>query len=372
MPPSAKRTGLLEWYLPSHAEIRWYLSYIRLFGRHPTDRMPKDLPQRLDGFRAHIIERERMRMRIPSIDRLRTWSGQYANAADSLAQKALEVRQEAADIEARTGWTRLLKSGLRRRKARRMERKARSLDRWALDHAQLADSMELEGAPVSESEEAEVFCVNLSTIGFDSSRWAARSGQGNARAAEIEWRSVTQTLERLALRRTQIAQSQSPSMTSLWRFWVPNPSLVRDEQGISELIRKAANRAHEEPIHIDGDYWAFKDHIYVIRSDQVGLYSHEELKLSVFEAFDRERRSFERIRNKMAGSAGGARSRPRIPEQIRVEIWRRDGGKCARCGSRENLEYDHIVPISQGGGNTVRNIELLCQQCNRSKGSDIT
>lgn len=62
-------------------------------------------------------------------------------------------------------------------------------------------------------------------------------------------------------------------------------------------------------------------------------------------------------------------SRPRIPEEIRVKVWRRDGGECARCGSRENLEFDHIVPISKGGSNTTRNIELLCEKCNRSKGN---
>ena len=62
-------------------------------------------------------------------------------------------------------------------------------------------------------------------------------------------------------------------------------------------------------------------------------------------------------------------SRPRIPEEIRVNVWRRDGGECARCGSRENLEFDHIVPISKGGSNTTRNIELLCEKCNRSKGN---
>ncbi len=63
--------------------------------------------------------------------------------------------------------------------------------------------------------------------------------------------------------------------------------------------------------------------------------------------------------------------RTRIPEQVRIEVWRRDGGQCARCGSREKLEYDHIVPISRGGSNTARNIELLCESCNRSKGANI-
>jgi 5-methylcytosine-specific restriction endonuclease McrA len=60
-------------------------------------------------------------------------------------------------------------------------------------------------------------------------------------------------------------------------------------------------------------------------------------------------------------------SRDAIPSAIRREVWRRDEGKCKKCGSRVNLEYDHIIPVSRGGSNTARNIELLCETCNRSK-----
>ena len=59
--------------------------------------------------------------------------------------------------------------------------------------------------------------------------------------------------------------------------------------------------------------------------------------------------------------------RQAIPSEVRREVWRRDEGKCVKCGSRENLEYDHIIPVIKGGGNTARNIELLCESCNRAK-----
>ncbi|NNM87114.1 MAG: AAA family ATPase [Phycisphaerae bacterium] len=61
------------------------------------------------------------------------------------------------------------------------------------------------------------------------------------------------------------------------------------------------------------------------------------------------------------------RGREAIPSAVRREVWRRDGGKCAQFGGRENLEYDHIIPVSKGGSNTARNIELLCEKCNRAK-----
>jgi hypothetical protein len=63
--------------------------------------------------------------------------------------------------------------------------------------------------------------------------------------------------------------------------------------------------------------------------------------------------------------------RSQIPEQVRSEVWRRDAGKCSKCGVRENLEFDHIIPFSRGGSSTVRNLELLCENCNRKKSNRI-
>ena len=60
-----------------------------------------------------------------------------------------------------------------------------------------------------------------------------------------------------------------------------------------------------------------------------------------------------------------------IPFEVRIKVWRRDNGKCVKCGSRQNLEFDHIIPVSKGGSNTARNVELLCENCNRLKSDSI-
>jgi len=60
-----------------------------------------------------------------------------------------------------------------------------------------------------------------------------------------------------------------------------------------------------------------------------------------------------------------------IPADVMMFVWQRDKGRCVKCGGQEKLEYDHIIPISKGGSNTERNIQLLCEHCNRSKGANI-
>ncbi len=63
--------------------------------------------------------------------------------------------------------------------------------------------------------------------------------------------------------------------------------------------------------------------------------------------------------------------REAIPRVVQREVWQRDGGRCVECGMKEKLCFDHIVPFSRGGSNTVRNIQLLCERCNLSKGNRI-
>jgi len=60
-----------------------------------------------------------------------------------------------------------------------------------------------------------------------------------------------------------------------------------------------------------------------------------------------------------------------IPQEIMDKVWNRDGGACVSCGSREDLEFDHIIPHSKGGATTYRNLQLLCQKCNREKTNKI-
>ncbi len=38
-----------------------------------------------------------------------------------------------------------------------------------------------------------------------------------------------------------------------------------------------------------------------------------------------------------------------IPTSVKIEVWKRDGGKCVTCGATDELHFDHILPYSKGG-----------------------
>jgi 5-methylcytosine-specific restriction protein A len=53
-----------------------------------------------------------------------------------------------------------------------------------------------------------------------------------------------------------------------------------------------------------------------------------------------------------------------IPPRVKVRIFERAGGKCAKCerpiAGSVRPAYDHIVPLIAGGGNRESNLQLLC------------
>jgi hypothetical protein len=67
----------------------------------------------------------------------------------------------------------------------------------------------------------------------------------------------------------------------------------------------------------------------------------------------------------------GERHKRRIPQDVKIAVSARDGGRCRQCGSTQQLHFDHVIPVSRGGANTVANIQLLCGPCNRAKAAKV-
>jgi hypothetical protein len=57
-----------------------------------------------------------------------------------------------------------------------------------------------------------------------------------------------------------------------------------------------------------------------------------------------------------------------IPSWVKLEVWKRDQGRCRKCGSNAGLHFDHIIPYSKGGSSKdPANIQILCGRHNLAK-----
>jgi 5-methylcytosine-specific restriction endonuclease McrA len=115
-------------------------------------------------------------------------------------------------------------------------------------------------------------------------------------------------------------------------------------------------------------YWLFQDEFYW---EDEG-YSELEVKALILERQTQKDRRVQRAVALMQQTeAMDTPARAAIPDEVKVFVWNRDGGRCVKCGSNQRLEFDHVIPVVLGGANTARNLQLLCETCNRSKGAAI-
>jgi hypothetical protein len=156
----------------------------------------------------------------------------------------------------------------------------------------------------------------------------------------------------------------------------PDSSWPRSQVYWSELVADDAiwRRADSDPVKLafpwlprsDQNFWLYKDTQFKV-TGCAGL-REDEIGLLIRDTLDSERRKIERLRGRYDGKTF---RRERISDAVRIFVWQRDGGACAKCGKNQNLEFDHIIPVSQGGSSTARNVQLLCEICNRVKSDQI-
>jgi SAD/SRA domain/HNH endonuclease len=61
-----------------------------------------------------------------------------------------------------------------------------------------------------------------------------------------------------------------------------------------------------------------------------------------------------------------------IPSWVKLEVWKRDKGRCTKCGTNSGLHFDHIIPYSKGGSSKdTKNIQILCGRHNIAKRDQI-
>ena len=120
--------------------------------------------------------------------------------------------------------------------------------------------------------------------------------------------------------------------------------------------------------------WLFRNRLYATeRNPRPSEFDEVTLRIRAFQLQhdDELKRLREQVANLEAAErfVGGSATRRALPDDVKLVVWARDGGRCVRCGAAQELHFDHIIPFSRGGSDLAENIQLLCRTCNLSKGA---
>lgn len=172
-----------------------------------------------------------------------------------------------------------------------------------------------------------------------------------------------------------VTKSEEQGKIMYYRTQKPVINMSRPGIIAKTLTNQEVEQQANYPIKISGpNIWVYKNNLLQVsyrrylRDEEISLYvkhyvlDHEK----DIEELKEQVQFLEQISEKK-----GLRKREDIPEHVKMYVWQRDKGQCVQCGSKQNLEFDHDIPVSKGGSNTERNIQILCGKCNREKSDKI-
>ena len=152
-------------------------------------------------------------------------------------------------------------------------------------------------------------------------------------------------------RGTRDCESAAPARRSAAGPWDSLSECLRDRGGAGELHPSRCSEAVR------------------VRTDlmKLGLQAlRGELLKKRFGVGRKPRRTRARSRHREAEEPSR-----QVPAAVAREVYERDGGRCTfcsedgrRCGTRELLQLDHIIPFANGGESTLLNLRLRCRAHN--------
>ena len=170
--------------------------------------------------------------------------------------------------------------------------------------------------------------------------------------------------------------SREQSFFFFWKnlYWRFHSGRSSTEEMNNKTYSSLMEHQQQKPVEVMTDplsnktWWMFKGEFYW-EDEQ---FSVKEVTILILDNLKQRKKRVERAAARInQGNSRLTRRREPIPDPVKVNVWQRDRGRCVKCGSQEALEFDHIIPLSKGGGNTTRNIQLLCEKCNREKAGNL-
>jgi hypothetical protein len=199
-------------------------------------------------------------------------------------------------------------------------------------------------------------------------RYRIRPSESQIRNGNFqEVKEPEKRLSALEIRNRLFQEVKESEKWDLWDKVVFLPTFTRDEQ--HSIARPLTHKYSASELTKNlRFYWVFRDLIY----STAEAFTPDEMTALILDAENRKKARVARAMRKTSQETPGAPERRQpIPDDVKIFVWKRDEGRCVKCGSNRNLEFDHIIPWSMGGSDTTRNLQLLCEECNNLKGGSL-
>lgn len=133
---------------------------------------------------------------------------------------------------------------------------------------------------------------------------------------------------------------------------------------------------YEDYMHLD---CALDDYMEKIGEQESYSNTLDMISLEMFYVLFENRYFLYRFNEYMADCHEYEIPRVYVPQWAKRAVFYRDKGKCVLChkdlsglldvSEGRGIQYDHIVPLENGGLNDISNLQLLCDECNQRKGT---
>ena len=226
-----------------------------------------------------------------------------------------------------------------------------------------------------EQERDEIYLKKLDDLFAESARLVVKHQQGSTSLIQRKFSIGYNRSVRI------IEQLEEAGIVGPFEGSKARQVLIADEHSLEQILNNLNSLTFSR---YEIFYERFKEEIEIRKleykkqkiEDEERI-EKEKIKRKILEK-EQKRRLHKEVLNELIESGevfneftNNEGKRESIPQDVMYKVWNRDGGRCARCGSKENLEFDHIIPFSKGGATTYRNIQLLCKKCNIDKSNKI-